>query len=107
MPSRRKPPRPKATPGLAQAPHALGLIETRGFVAAVEAADAACKAAEVRLVSLQRVRAGLVTVCLHGDVAAVAAAVDAGAAAARRVGTLVSAHVIARPVTAADDLLDG
>jgi ethanolamine utilization protein EutM len=75
---------------------ALGMIETRGFVGTVEAADAALKAADVEIVSRQKADAGLVTILLRGDVASVRAAVDAGAAAARRVGELVSAHVIAR-----------
>lgn len=76
---------------------ALGMIETRGYVGAIEAADAAAKAADVELLKTQKADAGLVTVMLRGDVASVRAAVDAGAAAARRVGELVSAHVIARP----------
>ena len=76
---------------------ALGLIETRGFVGAVEAADAMVKAANVRLMNKQTVGAGLVTVMVRGDVGAVKAAVDAGAAAAKRVGELVSVHVIPRP----------
>jgi ethanolamine utilization protein EutM len=76
---------------------ALGMIETRGYVGMLEAADAALKSAEVRVVSRQKVDAGLVTVLLRGDVASVRVAVDAGSAAARRVGELVSAHVIARP----------
>ncbi|MCX7718078.1 MAG: BMC domain-containing protein [Candidatus Sumerlaeaceae bacterium] len=76
---------------------ALGMIETRGLVGLIEAADAAVKAAEVHLVSKQRADLGLVTIFMHGDVASVKAAVDAGAAAARRVGELVSAHVIPSP----------
>ena len=76
---------------------ALGLIETRGFVGAVEAADAMVKAADVRLMNKQTVGAGLVTVMVRGDVGAVKAAVDAGAAAAKRVGELVSVHVTPRP----------
>ena len=76
---------------------ALGLIETRGFVGAVEAADAMVKAANVTLLGKERVGAGLVTVMVRGDVGAVKASVDAGAAAAKRVGELVSVHVIARP----------
>lgn len=80
--------------------YALGLIETRGLVGAIEAADAMTKAAEVRLVGKERADGGLMTVKIIGDVAAVRAAVDAGAAAAQRVGELVSAHVIPRP---ADD----
>jgi ethanolamine utilization protein EutM len=77
--------------------YALGLVETRGLVAAIEAADAMTKAAEVTLVGKERADAGLMTVKIVGDVAAVRAAVDAGAAAAQRVGELVSAHVIPRP----------
>lgn len=76
---------------------ALGMIETRGLVALVEAADAAVKAAKVTLVGWEKVGSGLVTVLFRGDVASVRAATDAGAAAARRVGELVSVHVIARP----------
>ena len=77
--------------------NALGLIETRGFVGAVEAADAMVKAANVKLVGSKQVGAGLVTVMVRGDVGAVKAATDAGAAAAERVGELVSVHVIPRP----------
>ncbi len=76
---------------------ALGLVETKGFVGAIEAADAGLKAANVRLLASERVDAGLVTVMFGGDVAAVRAAVDAAAAAAQRVGHLVSSHVIPRP----------
>jgi microcompartment protein CcmL/EutN len=77
--------------------YALGLIETRGLIGAIEAADAATKAADVILVGKERADAGLMTIKLRGDVAAVRAAVDAGAAAAQRVGELVSVHVIPRP----------
>lgn len=76
---------------------ALGLVETKGLVGAIEAADAGLKAADVRLLGSERADAGLVTVMFGGDVAAVRAAVDAGAAAAERVGQLISAHVIPRP----------
>lgn len=76
---------------------ALGLVETRGLVGALEAADAGAKAANVRLLGAERADAGLVTVKFLGEVAAVRAAVDAGAAAAQRVGHLVSSHVIPRP----------
>lgn len=76
---------------------ALGLIETKGLVGAIEAADAGLKAANVRLLGQERADAGLVTVMFGGDVAAVKAAVDAGGAAAARVGHLVSSHVIPRP----------
>jgi ethanolamine utilization protein EutM len=76
---------------------ALGMVETRGLVGAVEASDAMVKAANVVLVSKEYIGAGYVTVLVRGDVAAVKAATDAGAAAARRVGELVSVHVIPRP----------
>ena len=76
---------------------ALGLIETKGFVGAVEAADAMTKSANVTLVGTEKIGAGFVTVLVRGDVGAVKAAVDAGAAAASRVGELVSQHVIPRP----------
>ncbi|MFQ3598100.1 MAG: BMC domain-containing protein [Chloroherpetonaceae bacterium] len=76
---------------------AVGLIETRGLVAAVEACDAALKSADVRLISIDRADAGLMTVKVVGEVAAVQSAVDAGRLAAARVGTLVAAHVIPRP----------
>ena len=75
----------------------LGLIETKGFVGAVEAADAMTKSANVSLVGTEKIGAGFVTVLVRGDVGAVKAAVDAGAAAASRVGELVSQHVIPRP----------
>lgn len=83
---------------------ALGLIETRGLVGAIEAADAGLKAAPVELLGSERAEAGLVTVLFAGDVAAVKAAVDAGAAAADRVGELVSVHVIPRPDPQVDAL---
>ncbi len=76
---------------------ALGLIETRGLVAAIEAADAMVKAAKVRFLGRQKVKAGLITVMVAGEVGAVKAATDAGAAACQRIGQLVSAHVIPRP----------
>jgi microcompartment protein CcmL/EutN len=84
---------------------ALGMIETRGFVAMVEAADAMVKAAKVTLVGFEKIGSGYVTVLVRGDVAAVKAATDAGAAAARRVGELVSVHVIPRPHTNVEDVL--
>ena len=77
--------------------NALGMIETKGLVAAIEAADAMVKAANVTLVGKEHIGGGLVTVMVRGDVGAVKAATDAGAAAAERVGELVSVHVIARP----------
>ena len=73
------------------------MVETRGLVAAIEAADAMVKAANVRLVSKEQVGGGLVSVIVRGDVGAVRAATDAGAEAAAKVGELVSAHVIPRP----------
>ena len=76
---------------------ALGLIETKGIVGAVEAADAMCKAAKVTLLGKEISGGGLVTVMVRGEVGAVKAATDAGAAGARRVGELVSVHVIPRP----------
>jgi ethanolamine utilization protein EutM len=80
---------------------ALGMIETRGLVSLIEAADAMVKAANVVIVAWDKVDAGLVTVLVRGDVGSVKAATDAGASAARRVGELVGVHVIPRP---ADDL---
>jgi ethanolamine utilization protein EutM len=76
---------------------ALGMIETRGLIGMIEAADAMLKTANVVLVSWQKVDAGLVTALIRGDVGSVMAATDAGAAAARRVGELIGVHVIARP----------
>lgn len=76
---------------------ALGMIETRGLVASIEAADAMVKAARVKLIGKEKVGGGYVTVMVRGDVGAVKAATDAGAAAAQRVGELVSVHVIPRP----------
>jgi ethanolamine utilization protein EutM len=76
---------------------ALGMVETKGFVGAVEAADAMVKAANVTLVGKEYIGAGYVTIFVRGDVGAVKAATDAGAAAARRVGELISVHVIPRP----------
>ena len=77
--------------------NALGLIETKGLVGAIEAADAMVKAANVRLIGKEKVGGGYVTVMVRGDVGAVKAATDACAAAAERVGELVSVHVIPRP----------
>ncbi len=76
---------------------ALGMVETRGLVGSIEAADAMVKAANVLLVGKEYIGAGFVTVFVRGDVGAVKAATDAGAAAARRVGELVAVHVIPRP----------
>ncbi|MHC1787141.1 MAG: BMC domain-containing protein [Christensenellales bacterium] len=76
---------------------ALGMVETKGLVASIEAADAMVKAANVRLIGRVLVGGGLVTVMVRGDVGAVKASVEAGGAAAKRVGELVSVHVIPRP----------
>ncbi|KUO50817.1 MAG: ethanolamine utilization protein EutM [Desulfitibacter sp. BRH_c19] len=76
---------------------ALGMIETKGLIGAIEAADAMVKAANVQLMGKELVGGGLVTVTVRGDVGAVKAATDAGAAAAQRVGELISVHVIPRP----------
>ncbi|MEA5001913.1 MAG: BMC domain-containing protein [Christensenella sp.] len=76
---------------------ALGMVETKGLIGSIEAADAMVKAANVQLVGKERIGSGLVTVMVRGDVGAVKAAVDAGAAAAKRVGELYVVHVIPRP----------
>lgn len=76
---------------------ALGMVECRGLVAMIEAADAMVKSANVRLVGWEKIDAGLVTAIVRGDVAAVRSAVDAGAAAGRKVGEVVSTHVIPQP----------
>jgi ethanolamine utilization protein EutM len=84
---------------------ALGMVETRGFIGSVEAADAMVKAANVQLIGSEYIGAGYVTVLVRGDVGAVKAATDAGAAAARRVGELISVHVIPRPHTEVERIL--
>src|SRR5215470_14430339 len=84
---------------------ALGMVETKGFVGAVEAADAMVKAANVQLLGKEYIGAGYVTVFVRGDVGAVKAATDAGAAAARRVGELISVHVIPHPHTEVERVL--
>ena len=76
---------------------ALGMIETRGLVAAIEAADAMCKAANVTLVGTEKIGSGLVTVMVRGDVGAVKSAVESGASSAGTLGELVATHVIPRP----------
>lgn len=86
--------------------NALGMIETKGLVGSIEAADAMLKAANVTLASKTHVGGGLVTVMVRGDVGAVKAAVDAGAAAAERVGELISVHVIPRPADDVEYILD-
>ena len=85
--------------------NSLGMIETKGLIGAIEAADAMVKSANVQLVGKEQVGGGLVTVMVRGDVGAVKAATDAGAAAAEKVGELVSVHVIARPHTEVDAIL--
>jgi len=84
---------------------ALGMIETRGLVAMIEASDAMVKAANVKLVSYEKIGAGYVTAIVRGDVAACRAATDAGAAAARKVGELICVHVIPRPHKDLDEVL--
>jgi len=87
------------------AQEALGMVETKGLVGAIEAADAMVKAANVSLVGYEKIGSGLVTVMVRGDVGAVKAATDAGAAAAQRVGEVVSIHVIPRPHTEVERIL--
>ena len=85
--------------------NALGMVETKGLVGAIEAADAMVKSANVHLVGKEQVGGGLVTVMVRGDVGAVKAATDAGAAAAEKVGELISVHVIPRPHSEVDAVL--
>jgi len=87
------------------ADRALGMIETRGLIASIEAADAMVKAARVQLVGKEKIQGGLVTILIVGETAAVKSAVDAGAAAAKRVGELVSTHIIPRPDDQIDDMI--
>ncbi|WP_026896000.1 ethanolamine utilization microcompartment protein EutM [Clostridiisalibacter paucivorans] len=84
---------------------ALGMIETKGLVGSIEAADAMVKAANVKLIGYEKIGSGLVTVMVRGDVGAVKAATDAGAASAERVGELVSVHVIPRPHKDVENIL--
>jgi len=84
---------------------ALGMIETRGLVGCVEAADAMVKAAKVTLLGMEKIGGGYVTVMVRGEVGAVKAATDAGATAAKRVGELVSVHVIPRPHSEVEQIL--
>ena len=84
---------------------ALGMIETRGFAAMVEASDAMVKAAKVELVWYEKIGGGYVTAIVRGDVAAVRAALDAGGRAAERVGEVISVHIIPRPHTNVDEVL--
>ncbi len=91
---------------MAETREALGMVETKGFVGMIEASDAMGKAAKVRLLGYERIGSGLVTTLCRGEVGAVRAAVDAGAAAAQRVGELVSVHVIPRPHDDLEKYLD-
>ena len=84
---------------------ALGMIETKGLVGAIEAADAMTKSANVTLMGYEKIGSGLVTVMVRGDVGAVKAAVDAGACAAEKVGEIVAPHVIPRPHTDVEKIL--
>lgn len=84
---------------------ALGMVETKGLVGAIEAADAMVKAANVGLVGYEKIGSGLVTVMVRGDVGAVKAATDAGSAAAQKVGQVISVHVIPRPHTDVEKIL--
>ena len=87
--------------------NAIGMLETKGYVAAMAAADAMVKAANVTIVGWEKIGSGYVTALVRGDVAAVRAATDAGAAAARRVGELVSVHVIPNPHSDVEKVLPG
>lgn len=91
--------------GLDMTKEALGLVETKGLVGAIEAADAMVKSANVILVGYEKIGSGLVTVMVRGDVGAVKAATEAGAAAANKVGNVVSTHVIPRPHTDVEKIL--
>ena len=84
---------------------ALGMIETKGLVAAIEAADAMVKAANVALIGYEKIGSGLVTIMVRGDVGAVKAATDAGVASASRLGEVISVHVIPRPHTDVEKIL--
>ncbi|MDK2868022.1 MAG: hypothetical protein PWP51_1218 [Clostridiales bacterium] len=84
---------------------ALGMIETKGLVGAIEAADAMVKSANVQLIGYEKIGSGLVTVMVRGDVGAVKASVDAGAVAAEKVGQVISTHVIPRPHTDVEKII--
>lgn len=86
---------------------ALGMVETKGLVGAIEAADAMVKSANVTLIGYERIGSGLVTVMVRGDVGAVKAATDAGAVAAQKIGQVISVHVIPRPHTEVERILPG
>lgn len=88
------------------ASQALGFVETKGLVAAIQAADAMVKAANVKLITKQQPGGGLISIIVQGDVGAVKAAVDAGSAAASQIGKVVSAHVIPRPHEGMEDILE-
>ena len=90
---------------MANTMQALGMIETKGLVASIEAADAMVKAANVTLIGKEHVGGGLVTIMVRGDVGAVKASVEAGGAAAKRVGELISVHVIPRPHGDVEEIL--
>ena len=90
---------------IVMAREALGMIETRGLVAAIEAADAMVKAAEVELIGTEKIGSGLVSVMVRGDVGAVKAATEAGSAAASRLGEIVATHVIPRPHSDVEKIL--
>lgn len=102
--TRREAPKRKGA-GKMSNTNALGMVETRGLVGAIEAADAMVKAANVTLVGKEQIGSGLVTVMVRGDVGAVKSATDAGAAAAEKVGELISVHVIPRPHEEVDRIL--
>ena len=110
MATRKTTPKP-AAPAAAEAKEythmmeALGMIETRGLVAAIEAADAMAKAANVTLIGSEKIGSGLVSIMVRGDVGAVKAAVEAGGAAASRLGEVVATHVIPRPHNDVEKLL--
>lgn len=91
---------------MAEATQALGLVETKGFVGMIEATDAMAKSAKVKMLGYERIGSGLVTTLCRGEVAAVRAAVEAGGAAAQRVGELVAVHVIPRPHDDLEKYLD-
>jgi len=97
-------PKPKKEAKI-MAQEALGIIETRGLVAAIEAADAMCKAANVTLVGTEKIGSGLVSVMVRGDVGAVKSAVEAGTSTASRLGEIVASHVIPRPHTDVEAIL--
>ena len=91
---------------MAEGTQALGLVETKGFVGMIEATDAMAKSAKVKMLGYERIGSGLVTTLCRGEVAAVRAAVEAGGAAAQRVGELVAVHVIPRPHDDLEKYLD-